>query len=95
MKLLVPLLRADFELCQTYVYQPGPPLTCPLFVFGGMDDREVNQEELEGWRPFTTSAFSLRMLPGDHFFIRTARTELLRMISEDLNTYQKVSAGRR
>jgi medium-chain acyl-[acyl-carrier-protein] hydrolase len=94
MKLLVPLLRADFELCQTYVYQPGPPLTCPLFVFGGVDDREVNQEELEGWRPFTTGAFSLRMLPGDHFFIRTARAQLLRMISEDLKTWQKVSAGR-
>ena len=95
MKLLVPLLRADFELCQTYVYQPGPPLTCPLFVFGGVDDGEVNQEELEGWRPYTTGAFSLRMLPGDHFFIRTARSQLLRMISEDLKTYQKVSAGRR
>jgi medium-chain acyl-[acyl-carrier-protein] hydrolase len=95
MKLLVPLLRADFEFCQTYVYQPGPPLTCPLSVFGGEEDGEVNQEELAGWRPYTTGAFSLRMLPGDHFFIRTARPQLLRMISEDLKTYQKVSAGRR
>lgn len=95
MKLLVPLLRADFELCQTYVYQPGPPLTCPLFVFGGVEDGEVNQEELAGWHSYTTGAFSLRMLPGDHFFIRTARSQLLRMISEDLKTYQKVSAGRR
>jgi medium-chain acyl-[acyl-carrier-protein] hydrolase len=95
MKLLVPLLRADFELCQTYVYQPGPPLACALSVFGGVDDSEVNQEELEGWREFTTGPFSLRMLPGDHFFIRTARTQLLRLISQDLKTYQKVPAGRR
>jgi medium-chain acyl-[acyl-carrier-protein] hydrolase len=95
MKLLVPLLRADFEFCQTYVYQPGPPLTCPIAVFGGVDDGEVNQEELESWRPYTTAAFSLRMLPGDHFFIRSARSQLLRLISEDLKTYQKVSAGRR
>jgi medium-chain acyl-[acyl-carrier-protein] hydrolase len=95
MKLLVPLLRADFEFCQTYVYQPGPPLACPIAVFGGVDDGEVNQEELESWRPYTTAAFSLRMLPGDHFFIRSARSQLLRLISEDLKTYQKVSAGRR
>ena len=92
MKLLVPLLRADFEFCQTYVYQPGPPLTCPLSVFGGEEDREVNQQELEGWRAYTTGAFSLRMLPGDHFFIRTARTQLLRLVSQDMKTYQKVSA---
>ena len=95
MKLLVPLLRADFEFCQTYVYQPGPPLACPISVFGGVDDNEVNQEELEGWRAYTTAAFSLRMLPGDHFFIRSARSQLLRLISEDLKTYQKESAGRR
>ena len=95
MKLLVPLLRADFEFCQTYVYQPGPPVACPLSVFGGVDDTEVTQEELAGWSSFTTAAFSLRMLPGDHFFIRSARSQLLRLISEDLKTYQKVSAGRR
>jgi medium-chain acyl-[acyl-carrier-protein] hydrolase len=95
MKLLVPLLRADFEFCQTYVYQLAPPLACPLSVFGGLDDGEVNQEELAGWRRFTTGPFSLRMLPGNHFFIRTARCQLLRLISDDLKTHQKVSAGRR
>lgn len=93
MRLLVPLLRAEFELCQTYVYQPGPPLDCPLSVFGGVDDAEVSHEELEAWRPYTTGAFSLHMLPGDHFFIRTASSELLRMVSEDLKTKRKVSAG--
>jgi medium-chain acyl-[acyl-carrier-protein] hydrolase len=93
MRLLVPLLRAEFELCQTYVYQPGPPLGCPLFIFGGVDDGEVSQEELEGWRSYTTGAFSLRMLPGDHFFIRTSSSALLRMISEELNTNRKVTAG--
>jgi len=95
MKLLVPLLRADFELCQTYVYQAGPPLSCPISVFGGVEDREVNQEELAGWRRYTTGAFSLRMLPGDHFFIRSARSQLLRLISQDLKTYRKVFVGRR
>jgi medium-chain acyl-[acyl-carrier-protein] hydrolase len=85
MRLLVPLLRADFELCQTYVYQPGPPVDSPISIFGGLEDGEIDYEELEGWRPYTTGAFSLRMLPGDHFFIRTAQSQLLKMISEDLS----------
>jgi medium-chain acyl-[acyl-carrier-protein] hydrolase len=84
MRLLVPLLRADFELCQTYVYKPGPPVDCPMFIFGGVKDAEVSQEELEGWRPHTTGAFSLRMLPGDHFFIQSAQAQLLEMVSEEL-----------
>jgi medium-chain acyl-[acyl-carrier-protein] hydrolase len=93
MRLLVPLLRADFELCQTYVYQPGPVLDCPLYVFGGLDDREVNYEELDQWRGYTTGPFSLRMLPGDHFFIRRSQAQLLQMISKDLKTHRIVSAG--
>jgi medium-chain acyl-[acyl-carrier-protein] hydrolase len=84
MRLLVPLLRADFELCQTYVYKPGPPLDCPISVFGGSEDGEVSYEELESWRPYTTGAFALRMLPGDHFFIRTSQSQLLEMVSEGL-----------
>ena len=84
MRLLVPLLRADFEVCQTYVYESGPPLDCPMFVFSGFEDDEVSYEELESWRPHTTGTFSLRMLPGDHFFIRTSQSQLLEMISEEL-----------
>ena len=84
MRLLVPLLRADFEVCQTYVYDPGPPLDCPMFIFSGLEDAEVSFEELEGWRAHTTAAFSLRVLPGDHFFIQTAQSQLLEMISEEL-----------
>jgi medium-chain acyl-[acyl-carrier-protein] hydrolase len=84
LRLLIPLLRADFELCQTYVCKPGPPLDCPIFMFGGVEDNDVSQEELESWRPYTTGAFSLRMLPGDHFFIQSAQAQLLKMVSEDL-----------
>ena len=89
MRLLVPLLRADFEVCQTYVYEPGPPLDCPMFVFSGLQDDEVSYEELESWRPHTTGTFSLRMLPGDHFFIRTAQSQLFEMISEELRQLLK------
>jgi medium-chain acyl-[acyl-carrier-protein] hydrolase len=84
MQLLIPLLRADFELCQTYTYTPGPPLDCPLHVFGGVEDGEVMRDELEGWHQYTTGAFSLRMLPGDHFFVNTAQAQLLQLIAHEL-----------
>ncbi len=41
MQLLLPLLRADFELIQTYTYRPSPKLQCPLVVFGGIGDTDI------------------------------------------------------
>jgi medium-chain acyl-[acyl-carrier-protein] hydrolase len=84
MQVLIPLLRADFELVQTYVYSEKPPLACTITVFGGTEDKQVTPEGLEGWRAQTNSGFSLHMLPGDHFFLLTATQALLRIISETL-----------
>jgi len=67
-RLMVPPLRADLELDHTYRYQPGPPLDLPIHVFGGLSDPLVSTAELAAWREQTTSAWSMRQLPGGHFF---------------------------
>jgi len=84
MPLIIPLLRADFELIQTYAYTAGSPLSCPITAFGGLQDPEVSQEELKGWRQQTTSLFSMKMLPGDHFFLHSAQNVLLSLLARDL-----------
>lgn len=89
MELIGPLLRADFEVCQTYSYDPAPPLDCPITAFGGLQDFEVTREHLEGWREHTTSAFMLRMLPGDHFFLNSSQPLLLRVLSQELYQHAK------
>jgi medium-chain acyl-[acyl-carrier-protein] hydrolase len=78
MELLLPTLRADFTLIETYIYEPKPRLDCPITVFGGLQDPTVACDKLEAWREQTNAAFSLRMLPGDHFFIHSAQHLLLR-----------------
>jgi medium-chain acyl-[acyl-carrier-protein] hydrolase len=83
MGLMLPMLRADFAVCQTYNYVYEPPLNCPLTVFGGLQD-ETDRESLEPWREQTIASFSLRMLPGDHFFLHAARSQLIRVISQEL-----------
>jgi medium-chain acyl-[acyl-carrier-protein] hydrolase len=84
MQLMLPLLRADFELIQTYRFAPRPLLDCPITAFGGMEDTEVTRESLEAWREMTTGAFKLRMLPGDNFFLNTARPLFLQTLARDL-----------
>lgn len=85
MQIMLPILRADFAIYETYAYADEPPLGCPISVFGGVQDRAVSRERLEAWRDQTSTSFSLRMLPGDHFFIHTAQSLLLRMLSQELH----------
>jgi medium-chain acyl-[acyl-carrier-protein] hydrolase len=84
-QLLLPALRADFAVGETYSYSNQRPLTCPILAFGGFDDQEVRREELEAWREQTESVFNLWMLPGNHFFINSARKQLMELLTVDLN----------
>lgn len=85
MQLLLPALRADFEMIQTYVYVPGPPLDCSITAFGGFDDESVTREQIAAWRQQTSTRFSLQMFPGDHFFIHEARTLFAETLSLELD----------
>lgn len=84
LELLVPIMRADFELCETYRYAAEPPLALPISAFGGLQDPLFNREELAGWCEQTSAACTQRMLPGDHFFIHANRQMLIQAILLDL-----------
>ncbi|HEU4507244.1 MAG TPA: alpha/beta fold hydrolase [Pyrinomonadaceae bacterium] len=84
MQMMLPLLRADFSVAETYVCKPEPPLNIPMTVFGGLSDKDVGREDLEAWREYTTAPFKLRMLAGDHFFLNTSQAILLRLLATEL-----------
>ena len=77
MELLLPLLRADISVSQTYSCEERPSLTCPVTVYGGLRDTSDDPAGLGAWREHTVRAFDLRIFDGDHFFINTAQSELL------------------
>jgi medium-chain acyl-[acyl-carrier-protein] hydrolase len=80
MRLLLPTLRADCTLCAAYEWTAAAPLTCMLTAFGGRDDRSVTRADLGAWRRHTTGPFDLRIFPGDHFFVHSARASVLRAV---------------
>lgn len=84
MQILLPILRADFEICEKYIYEPQPPLNCPISVFGGFQDLNSPPEQLKAWEKQTTSTFSLRMFPGNHFFLNESRLLLIETIAREL-----------
>ena len=94
MQLLLPTLRADFALCETYVYSPQLPLDSSISAFGGLQDAEVSHEELALWREQTRSSFTLRLFPGDHFFLHNVLSLMLQAVSQDLTSLlQQISPG--
>lgn len=84
MQLLIPILRADFEVLETYRYTQDQLLQCPITAFGGLEDQEVSQQELSAWRSQTQNSFQLQMFSGDHFFIHSAQSLLLDNIAKKL-----------
>jgi acyl transferase domain-containing protein/surfactin synthase thioesterase subunit len=84
MKRFLPALRADFAILETYFYAEEIPLNCPITAFGGWEDSQVNQEELSAWKQQTDAEFTLKMFPGNHFFLHSAHSDLLAAIATQL-----------
>ncbi|MBD2772638.1 thioesterase II family protein [Iningainema tapete] len=84
MQLLIPILRADFAVLETYVYNAEPAFDCPITAFGGLQDSEASRDEIEGWEKQTNATFSLQMFPGDHFFLNSAQSLLLQALAQKL-----------
>lgn len=92
MALLLPTLRADFEVCETYTYSQGAPLSCPIVAYGGADDPQVGEDDLKAWAELTTGAFAFAMLPGGHFFIDDNRQALLEALNSSLTLWRPPGA---
>ena len=61
-------------------------------ALGGLCDPRAERGELEQWSEYTEASFSLRMFPGDHFYLHDAEAALLQMLGRELLIRNKVIA---
>ncbi|WP_078843430.1 thioesterase II family protein [Streptomyces albus] len=66
---LLPMVRADFAVSETYRWRERRPLRCPVLVLGGRDDILATPGELAGWREHSTADCEVRMFDGGHFYL--------------------------
>jgi medium-chain acyl-[acyl-carrier-protein] hydrolase len=90
--LLLPALRADFEVCETYRYAPGAPLSCPITVFAGTEDPVASPEWTSLWAGQSRGAFRQLLFPGGHFFLHTAREAVAAALRSELSAVGGVSS---
>ena len=85
MQLLLPGLRADFAMHDTYRYQPGTPLACPIVACGGTVDPYASRSDLEAWRRETEGRFSAHQFGGGHFYLQREQAAVTTLIANQLS----------
>ncbi|MDQ2102295.1 thioesterase II family protein [Azospirillum isscasi] len=80
MELMLPMLRADFAMSDAFLESDPPPLPVPMLAFAGDGDAEATEEEVAGWERLAGAGFTLRTLPGGHFFLHEHRAAIVRQL---------------
>jgi len=88
--LFLPILQADLASVEGYRYLDGPRLDCPIAAYAGMEDPHAPAGDSPRWRRETSSTFLSRAFPGGHFFVQSARDQVLAALIED---YHRADVG--
>lgn len=69
-ELYLPILRADFELSEKYVWKPRQGLIeSRVSVINGARDLSINHPQISEWQELVAPQVDFRITPGDHFFL--------------------------
>jgi medium-chain acyl-[acyl-carrier-protein] hydrolase len=83
MALLMPLIRRDLEIADSYCGDPRVRIGCNLVAMGGTNDPDVPIENIEAWKIHCLGSFRAFTLEGDHFFVNQ-NPQVLQIVAECL-----------
>jgi acyl transferase domain-containing protein/surfactin synthase thioesterase subunit len=84
--ILIPAIRADFEIASHYRYLSEPPWDVPITCFNGLDDPYVTRADASEWNRYTKSDFRMHLRKGNHFLIVEDREFIVRTINAALES---------
>lgn len=82
--MVLPVVRNDYRLIETYQPTAATPLSCPITVLIGADDSELPPAQAADWVSHTERSMRLHTFPGDHFFLVDHRTAVVHTVVEAL-----------
>ncbi|HKT00925.1 MAG TPA: alpha/beta fold hydrolase [Rugosimonospora sp.] len=83
---LMPALRGDYRLIETYRPVPAQPLPCPITALLGDADPEVTPVQAGAWAGHTTAGLTLKVFPGNHFYLVDHRAAVLAEVVRGLES---------
>lgn len=88
MRFIMPILRADFEVVDTYVLPQGrEPLDVPFVIMSGTEDQLMSIEDMQEWKHYTRSDCTILPISGGHFFVLEQNQLICRYLQEYLGKY--------
>lgn len=87
LELLLPRIRADGAIFETYPYEQQSPLDCRIVALHGLEDDLVSSAGLEGWKAETRESFHCYGFPGGHFFLQDMEERVIDLINHELEPF--------
>jgi acyl transferase domain-containing protein/surfactin synthase thioesterase subunit len=83
-RLILPVVRADFEMSSRYRYVPEAPWDVPITSLTGCRDSYVSPENARSWSRFTRRRFQLFIVDTEHFLVVDDGQMLIRVLNREL-----------
>jgi pyochelin biosynthetic protein PchC len=84
---LMPTLRGDYRLIETYQPSGPQPLASPIVALSGTDDPEAAVSEVADWVEYTERDFTLHVFEGNHFYLVPHRDAVVATVAQGLLQY--------
>ncbi|MEU4930109.1 alpha/beta fold hydrolase [Streptomyces yokosukanensis] len=82
-RMALPAIRADYRIAETYAYEPGPNLRCPIVGLVGDDDPKVTVDEARAWSRHTDASFDFHVFQGGHFYLTSHQRDVLDLMAKE------------
>jgi len=92
MQAVLPTIRADFDLAETYRAEQEAPLPMPIVAYGGLSDPYVDACHVASWGAETAASFRMRLFPGDHYFVKSEQARLFEDLADTMLPRRQMAA---
>ncbi|GGW51637.1 thioesterase II family protein [Streptomyces xantholiticus] len=83
-ELVLPPMRADYRVAETYRCSPGAKLSLPVHVHIGTADPKAPESGAAEWKHSTTGEFTLDTHEGGHFFFTDNGDDLIAAVGRSV-----------
>lgn len=85
-RIMLPMLRDDYAILETYRIPRSLQLSCPIITCTGDLDPDATPAEMTAWVELTKAPCEHKVFSGDHFYINNSASELTGLINGYLSS---------
>lgn len=85
LRMLLPIVRADVAMAESYRYEPDAPLSCPITACDANADPHASRTDVEAWKRETSGRFAIQRFGGDRSYIHREQEALTALVRGHLS----------